>query len=148
MCLQNIMGGVDNLISKLRDGYVVAQTRTYTVILPPNWPIYIWGPENQLFWIMQPVVSIYLYVENVSTHDSKSRRVIKDIITTYYHNYATTKQSHLFRCNVQLTTLIVHYMLRLINYWRPLQLQINSWQKVAIVLDRLACLVRPSTMTI
>ena len=71
MCLQNIMGGVDNLISKLRDGYVVAQTRTYTVILPPYWPVYIWGPENQLFWIMQPVVSSYSYVENVLTHDSQ-----------------------------------------------------------------------------
>ena len=32
-------GRVDNLISKLRDGYVVAQTRTYTVILP----LYICG---------------------------------------------------------------------------------------------------------
>jgi len=30
MCLQIIMGGVDNLISKLRDCYVVAQIRTYT----------------------------------------------------------------------------------------------------------------------
>jgi len=47
------MGGVDNLISKLKDWCVVAQTRNYTVISPQI----IWGPENYLFWIIQPVVT-------------------------------------------------------------------------------------------